>query len=1446
MHGIPIYAPTAEDFSGNGLGLLLPTECTVEEVAAGMYTLTLVQPITSDLRWSLIDNGCIIKANVPVRESPIYESSATTGGMATITRKIYKVSTNGGRLHLRQKPSTSSKILSKWKPGTEVVQLADAGNGWYQVSIVSGGATGYMYASWLKFDREITETITSTAPDVNREGVKVQPSREQLFRVSSVQKDTDAGTVTATAQHIFYDLRGNIVNDEYAPENVSASEAAAHVFSAALNTHDFTVHTPNLIGTVTGDYGYKSIVEALLDPDEGIVAQSDALFVRDNYDVFLLPDEVRDLGVTVRRGKNLIGVTVTHDETNVVTRIVPVGTGKPNKDGDASPLYIDEKYVDSSHIGDYPVVYAKMIEYDVSVASKSSEAKPEEGIYASEADAKAELKKRASAEFESGIDLPDYGMNVDFILLGNSDEYSQYAGLQSVHMFDTVTVHDSLIQLSSKLRVTGYVWDVLTEQYQSVTLGDIQELSQTIYSYNLPTGGISGTKIATGTMGGNVFRDATIGYAKISVAAIETLAANAITAVSAHINDLVAGTIETNQLYADLAKIAVAQITTANITNANIDWAQITNLTAQIATIADAQIGSASIGSAQIADLDVAVADIVKADIKDLNAVIAQIASAEIGSADIGFAQVKDLVTGTAIITEGVGGELYISRLAVTEANMVSLTVGELVVKGTDGAFYSVTVNEAGEIVTSQKVVDNGDINDNSIQGLKIIEGSIDVSRLNAQSIFADSAIVRELIAANLDVGTLFAREAFIAQLNTTDIRGNEYLKLYVTDQLSGVNDQVDSLDARVTSAEQKITPDAIVSTVRSSTAYSNDLAAKANASALSAYAKKTELTQTADSIRAEVSSLGGNNLLHNSGFYFGLDDWTKMEYNVNGDYRTLSVETGANDYRANEVPSLVMQAQNETGNFGVSQEVTGLRKNTDYTISGYVASHRCNKVNVTAANLASTVWMLDTTFETSWGGTNLASYTRFSYTFNTGNYSDVWLAFFSNAYGSNAFVFWAQLKLEEGMVATAWSPHASETYTSSIEIHDNQVDIKTGGSFNVESGAVDISTSDFYLSVQAPNDPENEVISINPDYGRITVDELRADNVRPYASYAEYRLSELGSIREFANILSRTTFAQVSLILDADEYGTTPVNFRSVFANNVSIVSDGTLRRTVPWRIHQTTANFYVDNLSWACNTSEGSDASGNTAIVIFGGNLLLRNCYIQSAYWGIRAYQSSKVSWCGWKNHGAGYCSDMFCIGTEGADIAIYGYVPGSANGTMGAWEAARGLERNVTVLSSSTPPTPTYISTSLTGDLGWISTKHSWATGIAYQGYTTGKGECYACIKFTLPSMSSVLAATLTLHRKSGVGKGDEVDIKLYGSATAWGSRPTLGTLYTSRDDAVLAGKSTSLDVLTAVKALKAGSIVQLVLYEGDGRTLNGKVYSTDYCAWDSATLDLTYTT
>ncbi|MBE5803324.1 MAG: hypothetical protein E7316_02315 [Clostridiales bacterium] len=229
----------------------------------------------------------------------------------------------------------------------------------------------------------------------------------------------------------------------------------------------------------------------------------------------------------------------------------------------------------------------------------------------------------------------------------------------------------------------------------------------------------------------------------------------------------------------------------SNMRPAGLTSASFKNLSVEVLGAARAELAKAKIGWAQVQHLEtqfakivtstIETADINWANILALTTEVARIAALEVEDADISYAHIKDLTTDKAIITKGVNGKLYVAELAVTEANMVSLTAGELVVKGKDGRFYAIGVAEDGSITTEVKQVGNDDVKDASINaGEKIIEGTVTAANLNAKDIFADNALIRQLMAANIDVDTLFGREATLNKINTMDITSNSYLQLMV------------------------------------------------------------------------------------------------------------------------------------------------------------------------------------------------------------------------------------------------------------------------------------------------------------------------------------------------------------------------------------------------------------------------------------------------------------------------------------------------------------------------------------------------------------------------------------------------------------------------------------------------------------------------------------------
>lgn len=708
---ITIHEATASDFSTLGLGALMPSECIVEEKGGGLYELTLVQPFTADLRHELLKCARIIKAPAPVRETPLLTINATQA--ETITRDIYRVQTDGRRLNLRVGPGMDYKTVNAYKPGTEVVYLETNGD-WARIISIDGGETGWMFRHNLTYVRRDTETISKDSP-----GTIIQPrqTRDQLFRIYEIDPDTKLRTVTARAQHITYDLKGAVVVGEYAPENVAANTVCAQLIAKAdHDISDFNIYC-GVTDKISGDYTDRNLLDCLLDPETGVVAQTHARVVRDNYDIFILPGEGRERGVELRYGKNLLSASMPTGTADLITRIRPVG-----KDGEGNPLYITKNngFVDSPRINDYPVIYAKRVEYDVLVGKDMTEEQ-----------ARAELEKRAKAEFDGGCDLPSISVDADFVRLDLTEEYKELASAYALHLYDLVPVIDKSAGIIAKVRMTGYKYDAVLDRYESTELGDIAEAEVSVYGYELAGGSISGGKIVPNSMSGDRIRNLSIGYAKMDVAAIRQLSADAITAVRADIRKLVAQEITTDQLYADLAVIAAAQITAANIERANIQWADIDSLTAEIANIVNA----------------------------------------EIGTADIDYARIKDMVTDTAIITEGVGGQLYINRLAVTEANMVQLTVGALMLKAADGSFVRLLADGKGGVKTETVQVEGDNVANATIPGGKLIENTITARELNVSQIFADKALIRAIKAANIDVADLFAASATITALDNYILR---------------------------------------------------------------------------------------------------------------------------------------------------------------------------------------------------------------------------------------------------------------------------------------------------------------------------------------------------------------------------------------------------------------------------------------------------------------------------------------------------------------------------------------------------------------------------------------------------------------------------------------------------------------------------------------------------
>lgn len=801
-----VYPADCSDFSGNGLGAVTPMSCTVTETLNGEWELTLVHDIDERGKWTRLSEGCILRAPVPAAMTPSVDLVTQQYQTSTYDVQIYKITTKSGPLHLRSGTGTNYRILGKYKKGREVIVLNKTTSSWYEVT-APDGKHGYMASQYLTFQRTETQTV-QTNVGFRNQVIEARQLRDQPFRIYRVVPEMDK--VTVYARHIFYDLLDNMIKFlKPSPSAVGASVVQS-LSGACLSSHDFSFYSD--LTSTAEDVEWENInpVEALLG-EGGLVEKYAAELARDWFDVFLVKRVGSDTDVSIREKKNLTGISYDVDETDVVTRIMPTG-----EDTDGNILYLPELYLDSPNLNAY--THPKWIHLPVSEAKEVTDGDEPK----SKAQCYAEMRKAAQAEFDGGCDLPTVTLKVDFVNCSDAEEYKQYAALTDIFLGDSVRVVARRIGVEVSMRMTQYTYDCLTRKYTSVTLGTAADTLEgsMISSRQLPSGVITGSKLAINSVGAGQLQNGSVGSLQVKMAAIQTahiqnaaitkakiaeatigeLNANAITAVSAKIQELATKQLTTDELYAALATIAVAQITAANIEKANINWADIGELAAQIATIAQAQITTANINNANIdwasiVNLNAEIAKIAKAQItaaniesaaidwaaiQDLNAAVAKIALAQLTTANINNAEIDWASIGQlqADIAKLVNANIQTAD--IDWAQIKDLTAGTAIIeKGVNGKLYvadlAVTEANMASLTVGELIVKGADgcfyalsiAEDGTVTTEKKSVGDADISD---NSVSGGKLIEKTITARELNVASIFADEALVGAITAANI----------------------------------------------------------------------------------------------------------------------------------------------------------------------------------------------------------------------------------------------------------------------------------------------------------------------------------------------------------------------------------------------------------------------------------------------------------------------------------------------------------------------------------------------------------------------------------------------------------------------------------------------------------------------------------------------------
>lgn len=527
--------------------VLHPTACTVSEEANGAYELQMEHPFDPENRWQMLTEECIIKAPIPptvipavtmpaapvwrvkasVAETSLYSKLPTwtaskdpvdmvqanpgnytwssgksykAGDYVTFNGSIYKATAaNSEKSPWSQENNPWQYIMpvtgeqhGKYDPGTIVATLvsletftfiADYNATWIKIRSHLG-KTGYVHRNDCEETADV-EIITTDARYLYT----------QLFRVYEVECDEAAGTVNVSARHISNDLQRNMLFDCQVTEGTPATAIA--LIQGSMVNDDTSSGEERTIACdienvqITGDWSFQNPVQALLDPDEGVAAQAEAKVLRDNRDFFLLQNVYARGGPRLAYGVNLKGVTWTRNSDEVITRIIP--RAKNDKDY----LYLDELYIDSEHINDFAVIRTEVLDSEYSVGQKITKADGSEITLSKTAVIERMRQEAENRYYVDGCDAPVVTLDVDFLLLGDTEQYKQYRHLQRLNLFDRVQIDTGSTTVSAQ--VTAYEWDCLSGRYNGITVGKVYSQQRAkIPGYRVATGAITYSKLAPG------------------------------------------------------------------------------------------------------------------------------------------------------------------------------------------------------------------------------------------------------------------------------------------------------------------------------------------------------------------------------------------------------------------------------------------------------------------------------------------------------------------------------------------------------------------------------------------------------------------------------------------------------------------------------------------------------------------------------------------------------------------------------------------------------------------------------------------------------------------------------------------------------------------------------------------------------------------------------------
>ena len=268
--------------------------------------------------------------------------------------------------------------------------------------------------------------------------------REQPFRIYSISKPI-GGLVTVNAEHISYDMSGLPVRGAIEHYAWYVKDVFDHIKNNSVYPCPFTFSSDITEEKKAISLSKPRSVKAFLGTDEGLLSLFGGEWEFDRYNAILHKERGQNRGVSIEYGKNLTDVTQDEACSEMYTAVYPYyyqeDDGLQRLDEDVVKI-LDTPY-------NNVCVLDLTSEFDEMPTQDQLRAKTQEYIK------------------DNKLGEPKVSLKVSFI---KNPEVIE--ALQDVRLGDTVGVKFIKIGVNTTSRCINYEFNVLTEQYNSIGLGE--------------------------------------------------------------------------------------------------------------------------------------------------------------------------------------------------------------------------------------------------------------------------------------------------------------------------------------------------------------------------------------------------------------------------------------------------------------------------------------------------------------------------------------------------------------------------------------------------------------------------------------------------------------------------------------------------------------------------------------------------------------------------------------------------------------------------------------------------------------------------------------------------------------------------------------------------------------------------------------------------------------